>query len=100
MNPLLLSGNSLLGGNDQFVNLVLAPGAYATGYNFGELINASVGGRVAYVWYAIQGASQGVGIVSETIRLNGAPLAGGSVVLTTSTDASGYYRFLGLAPGT
>jgi hypothetical protein len=95
-----IGAGGALGANDQFVNLVLAPGAYATGYNFGELINASVGGRVAYVWYAIQGASQGVGIVSETIRLNGAPLAGGSVVLTTSTDASGYYRFLGLAPGT
>ena len=95
-----IGAGGALGANDQFVNLVLAPGAYATGYNFGELINASVGGRVAYLWYASQGASEGVGIVSETIRLNGAPLAGGSVVLTASTDASGYYRFLGLAPGT
>ena len=34
------------------------------------------------------------------IRLTGAPLAGGSVVLTTSTNSSGYYLFLGLAPGT
>ncbi|HQV29939.1 MAG TPA: SdrD B-like domain-containing protein, partial [Thermoflexales bacterium] len=89
-----------LGANDQFVNLILAPGAYATDYNFGELINANLGGRVAYVWYPTQAAAYGIGMVSETVTLVGAPNAGDSIALTTTTDASGYYRFLGLPPGT
>ncbi|MEO6061155.1 MAG: SdrD B-like domain-containing protein [Thermoflexales bacterium] len=88
-----------LGANDQFVNLVLAPGAYANDYNFGELINANLGGRVAYVWYPTQNAPYGIGLVSETVRMVGVPNAGGSIAMTTTTDASGYYRFLNLPPG-
>jgi len=94
-----IGAGGAIGANDQFVNLNLAPGAYATDYNFGELINASIGGRVAYVWSASSAAWAGQGLVSQTLRLNGIPSDGGNVLMTATTDASGYYRFIGLAPG-
>ena len=88
-----------IGDNDQFVNLVLAPGAIASGYNFGELIGSSLGGRVAYVWFAGEGSYFGQGLVSQTIRLNGTLIPSGSLIMTMTTDVSGYYRFNSLPPG-
>ncbi|MBX7214450.1 MAG: choice-of-anchor L domain-containing protein, partial [Thermoflexales bacterium] len=94
-----IGAGGALGVNDQFINLVLPPGTAATGYNFGELTSGSIGGRVAYVWYPNGLTWLGAGIGGETIRLNGTLNAGGTAAVTTTTDASGYYRFNGLAPG-
>ncbi len=88
-----------ISGNDRFINLILAPGAVASDYNFGELLNNSISGRVAFVWYRGTPAWMGQGLVSQTIQLTGIPAGGALITQTAFTDLSGYYRFLDLGPG-
>lgn len=89
-------------GNDQFDNVVLAPNPVRGPFNFGEIAsNGSISGSV-YVDSNRNGTREGneVGIAGVTITLTGTDLAGRSVVQTTTTDGSGNYSFTGLFPGT
>lgn len=83
--------------------IVLAlPGSAASGVNFAEIPNTSaIDGRV---WLDADadgriGASES-GIAGVTVELSGTDSAGRSVSRSTTTDATGAWRFDGLAPGT
>ena len=82
--------------------VLITPGASSTGNNFAEVPNTSViDGRV---WLdlnnngLIDGAESG--IAGVTVELSGTDAAGRSVSRTTTTDATGVWRFDNLAPGT
>lgn len=85
--------------NDVFSNVVLNPGVSGVENNFGErLSSASIGDRV---WLdsnlnGIQDIGE-CGVSGVTVKLKN---SGGSVIATTTTNASGNYSFTGLAAGT
>jgi len=82
--------------------VLTTPGTTAPGNLFAELpANSAVAGRV---WLDADnngsiGASE-AGIAGVTLTLTGTDVAGRAVTATTTTDASGAYRFDGLVPGT
>lgn len=73
----------------------------AVDYNFGEIMPASLSGRV-YFDHDDDGAidSGETGIAGVTVTLTGTDADGAAVSLTTTTDADGAYVFTGLRPGT
>ncbi len=77
-------------GNDIFT-LGLAGGQNGSGYNFGEIAPASLGGAV------LSGATPIAGV---TITLAGTDDRGGQVSTTTTTAANGSFSFGNLRPGT
>ncbi len=86
--------------NDSFGAIVLAAGSVGTGYDFGELPIAPITGTV-YIdrdRNGTLGAGDG-GLGGVTIRLVLGSTCGGTVVATTTTDASGNYAFSGVSAG-
>ncbi|MFN0055923.1 MAG: SdrD B-like domain-containing protein, partial [Planctomycetales bacterium] len=86
--------------NDKFSNVVLTSGVSGTENNFGEVKAASLSG---YVYHDANndGARTGeTGIASATVTLTGTNDLGASVSVVATTNASGYYEFTGLRPGT
>ncbi len=83
---------------DSISGVRLASGQSGVDYDFGELLPASISGRVHAerngdcVWQPGEPLLSGV-----TIHLLDAQ---GNIIATTLTDANGEYRFDGLAPGT
>ncbi len=90
--------NGLLGGNDRFVNITLAPGETGQNYNFCEDLPASIKGTVYYDQNnnGIQDIGE-TGISGVTVELLD---SSGSVVATLQTDGNGDYCFENLAAGT
>ena len=87
--------------DDAVSAVVLSSGTGATGYDFGELVPASLAGAV-YVDANNDGIRQAgeAGIGSASLALTGVDDLGNPVSLTASTDATGGYSFTGLRPGT
>jgi len=87
--------------NDRFQSIALQLGSQATGYNFGELAPASLGGFV-YVDSNNDGvmAPGEMGIGGATLTLTGTDDLGNSVRLTQVTNDDGSYLFTNLRPGT
>ena len=83
---------------DRIDGIVLTSNRHGQQYNFGELLPASIAGRVHAdlngncLWDPGE-----VGIAGVTIQLLNAT---GVVIDTTLTDAEGKYEFVGLMPGT
>lgn len=102
-----LNGGEIPGGNGSSgtanaITISNLPVAGSSGNHFGEIAsNSVIAGRV---WLdadnggTIDGAE--AGIAGVTIELSGTDIAGNAVSRTATTDASGHYRFEGLAPGT
>jgi len=93
------SEGGVLIGPDTISQIVLASGAAGIEYNFCELPPVSIAGNV-YVDDDNDGVFDAaeVGIAGVTLQLlsaNGTPLG-----ITTITNATGAYSFVGLAPGT
>lgn len=87
-----------VGGNDLITSIQLGPGVTATGYDFCENEPVSLSG---YVYLDLDndgvrdsGESGIAGVTLVLLDANGAP-----TTRTTTTDANGFYRFDGLAPG-
>ena len=74
-----------------------ASGQHGENYNFGELLPATLSGRVFADYnnnVVFDGSDHGIaGVVIELLDANG------NVIATTTTDAQGYYEFTGLTPG-
>ncbi|MBY0309334.1 MAG: hypothetical protein K2Q09_11380, partial [Phycisphaerales bacterium] len=87
--------------NDQFSNIALPAGYNGVNNNFGEILASSISG---YVYYDQNndGTFQGTesAIPGTTVTLTGTNDLGQSVSLTTTTNASGFYSFGNLRPGT
>ena len=81
-------------GPDTITAVVLASGADATGYTFGELEPASIDGRV------FEEAPGSPGVPDVTVTLTGIDDLGQPVTLTTTTATDGSYEFVDLRPGT
>ncbi|MGE3821141.1 MAG: SdrD B-like domain-containing protein, partial [Isosphaeraceae bacterium] len=88
-------------GNDQFTNVSLAPGVHATGYDFGEVRPATVGGSVYLDLNRnrVRDATD-PGIAHVRVTLTGVDDRGQPLTLVTTTNADGHYTFDGLRPGT
>ncbi len=88
-------------GPDRFSNIALASGVSGTGYNFGELVPASLAG-FAYVDDDNDGImdSSETGIGNVLVTLTGTTDLGTNVSLSQRTDDDGSYLFAGLRPGT
>lgn len=84
-------------GSNAFTGVVIASGASASGYLFGEKGGALSG----YVYYdanndGSKAASGEPGIASVTLTLSGTSASGAAVSATTTTAADGSYSFTGL----
>ncbi|MEX2111821.1 MAG: SdrD B-like domain-containing protein [Pirellulales bacterium] len=82
---------------DMIMGIVLKPGVHAEEYNFGELLPASISGRVHVNTQgdcADPGNPPLAGVTVELLNQSGA------VIATTVTNANGMYHFNNLAPGT
>lgn len=79
--------------DDSIEGVLLGVGASSTDNNFGELLPASVSGRVIDL-------TSGAPIGGVTITLTGTDDRGNAIVLTTTTAADGTYSFAGVRPGT
>jgi len=79
-----------LSGTDSIVAIVLGSGVDGTGYDFSEIKQSSLSGQV----YALPGK---VLLEKVTIQLLN---SSGTVLATTTTNASGQYSFTALAAGT
>ena len=85
-------------GDDRIGNITLGSGVNATGYDFCENEPVSISGYVFVDLNDNCAREQGeVGIAGVTITLLDAN--GNSTGRTTVTDANGFYKFAGLAPG-
>src|SRR5262249_42879741 len=86
--------------HDQIANISLPSGGGSTGNNFGELKASSLSGH-AYVDANNNGVKDPgeAAIAGVTITLTGAD-TNGPVNQTATTDASGFYQFSNLNPGT
>ncbi|MCS6975506.1 MAG: carboxypeptidase regulatory-like domain-containing protein [Gemmatales bacterium] len=95
------SAGGSLSANDRISNITLSSGTQGTGYNFGELQPATLGGSV----YSdlnnngVREASES-GIAGVRITLTGIDDRGQTVNLTATTAADGSFSFTGLRPGT
>ncbi len=78
--------------NDSVSDIVLGSAGSGSGYDFGELEGASVGGTVV--------DDGGNPIQNVTLTVSGTDDLGNPVSLSTTTAADGTYRFTGLRPGT
>ncbi len=91
-------GGSLTGSDSITQVAFTQSGQSGQNYNFGELLPASLSGRVFsdpnnnVVFDA--GDAPIAGVVLELLDANGNPTG-----ITTTTDANGYYTFTGLTPG-
>jgi hypothetical protein len=87
--------------NDVISGITLASGENATGYNFADLNDCSISGRV-YRDYDKDGLvdSGDYGLSNVKITLTGIDDLGQSVYLVTYTDANGFYTFQDLRAGT
>ena len=89
--------------NDTVSAIVLTAGTQATGYNFGELPNATISGSVYIdrnLNNAIDNSPTDGRLAGVTIRLvQGADCTSGTTMQTTTTDASGNYSFGAVAAG-
>jgi len=90
---------------DVISNIALASNTALTGYLFGELgVSSTTALLSGYVYN--DGSDDGIrdpenpGIPNVTITLTGTLDAGGTVNLTTTTDANGAWSFPNLQPGT
>jgi protocatechuate 3,4-dioxygenase beta subunit len=94
-------GPSGSAGDDEISGIRLQQGAAWTGYNFGEVKPASLGGLV-YVDANKNGVKNAgeLGLGGVLILLTGVDDRGNAVSLSTTTDINGAYRFEGLRPGT
>jgi uncharacterized repeat protein (TIGR01451 family) len=88
--------------NDSTRGIVLGAGVQATGYTFGELPIAPITGTV-YIDRDRDGAIDATPddgrIAGVTVTLVLGPTCSGTVVATTTTDASGNYAFSGVSAG-
>ncbi|MBK8834272.1 MAG: choice-of-anchor L domain-containing protein [Anaerolineae bacterium] len=94
-----VGGGGVIAGNDIFTGLVLAPGAIADGYTFGELISSTLTGRVLYRPFPPSSAAS-EGMAGIEISLSGRSVSGAAIATATVTDVGGGYAFGGLPPGT
>ena len=78
--------------NDETSGIVLGASGSIGGYDFAELVPASISGSVT--------DDEGSGIANVTVTLTGTDDLGNPVSVTTTTDGSGDYSFPGLRPGT
>ncbi len=76
--------------NTQITQVTLGDGVAATGYNFCDVLPASIGGSVA-------DCLAGTPLSGVTVNLLN---ASGNVIQTTTTNAQGNYQFTGLLPDT
>ncbi len=85
---------------DALEEIFLGGGQTGVEYNFGELVPASIQGRVCladrFGDCYVSGASR-VPVAGATVKLRD---ASGRLLDETKTDADGVYRFTGLQPGT
>lgn len=88
-------------GSNTISNILLGSDQVATGYNFGELGQNSLGGTV-FADRNNNGTqdSGDTGIANVTITLTGTDARGTAVNRTTTTNASGAYSFANVLPGT
>ncbi|MEK8049520.1 SdrD B-like domain-containing protein [Ideonella sp. DXS22W] len=82
-------------GNDA-IAVTLAAGQSSVNNNFGELLPASISGKVYYDANNDGSAAGESGIATATVTLLN---AAGAVVATTTTGTDGSYSFANLAPG-
>ena len=75
--------------NTQITQVSLTDGAAATGYNFCDVLPASIAGNVG-------DCEANTELPGVTVNLLN---SSGSVIQTTTTDANGNYQFTGLMPG-
>lgn len=78
--------------NDEVSGINLAVATAASGYDFGEIVDASLAGTVA--------TTAGDGIPGVSVRLTGIDHLGAPVDSTILTDAAGAYSFEAILPGT
>jgi protocatechuate 3,4-dioxygenase beta subunit len=92
------SAGGIITANDRMEQIILVPGENAFGYDFCEHEPVSIAGRV-YVDANNNGQLDTTepGIGGTSLMLLDA--AGNPTGITTTTDAQGFYRFTGLAPG-
>lgn len=88
-------------GSNTITNIVLDKDQAATGYNFGELSNNTLGG-IVYADRNNNGTQDAgdTGIANVTITLTGTDARGAAVNRTTTTNAGGGYSFANVLPGT
>ena len=86
--------------NERLSGIVLPAAGYGTGYNFGELVPASLNGQV-YMDLNRNGQRDpaDLPLVNVPITLQGTDDLGNLVNLNTTTDKDGNYRFDNLRPG-
>jgi uncharacterized repeat protein (TIGR01451 family) len=84
---------------DRFLQVIVASGDNGTGYNFGEIKGGSISGHVYYDRNRDGMRQPGeMGILGAIVTLTGRDDQGNEVYLTTTTDATGAYRFDNLRP--
>jgi uncharacterized repeat protein (TIGR01451 family) len=96
------AGGTPVNPGDSIGAIALPGNAAATGYTFGELSMAQIGGQVYRDLNddgLVSGGSE-TGIAGVTVALSGTDDRGQTVALTTTTDGTGNYSFLNLRPGT
>ena len=86
--------------NDKFVNIRLRGGEKGTDYNFGEIKLSEISGFVHVdvgthdcIFDASQGDYPLANVQMQLLNQSG------QVIATTTTDANGFYAFVGLLPG-
>jgi len=88
-------------GTNTITGIVLDKDQVATGYNFGELRNNTLGGTVfADVNNNGVKAASEPGIANVTITLIGTDVRGAAVNRTTTSSSTGAYSFANVLPGT
>lgn len=92
------SGGGRADGGDVITDIPIGPGQNLVEYNFCEKLPASISGK-SFVDLDLNDRFDGndYGLGGVTIELRNAD---GQLVATTSTDASGFYQFVNLRPGT
>jgi hypothetical protein len=86
----------------QIVSIVMPEGQAGINYNFGQVLPVSVSG---YVYMdtnqdRVKDNGETSDGLADVIQLTGTDIYGNSVNLTTTTDATGFYSFTNLMPGT
>ncbi|WP_165488587.1 MULTISPECIES: SdrD B-like domain-containing protein [Dyella] len=96
------AGGTATNPGDAITAISLPGNTAATGYNFGELPDARISGKV----YSdlnnngvVDAGEPGIGSPAVTVTLTGTDDLGLAVSKTTTTDASGNYSFTQLRPG-
>jgi protocatechuate 3,4-dioxygenase beta subunit len=91
-------------GNDAITDIVLGSATTATDYLFGELNDPFAVGLSGFAYMDVNRNGRfdagDQGLRNVTLLLTGRDDDGNLVQRTTTTDSSGFYSFLGLAPGT